>query len=786
MKKYILIFIAVVILCIKAFPQLIVGNISATTAANGLVGSGVTISNASFSGSPLQLAAFIGGSTYFSFNSGVLLTTGEATYATTPNTSDNCGQNMLPQPTINSDPDLNLLSGGGLRGVGVLEFDLVTTGANLEFEFIFASEEYLEWVGSQFNDVFGFFISGPGISGPFSNNAENIALVPGTSDYVSVNTVNNSQHSSYYINNGVLGSIVYDGITQTITVSYPVQCNQTYHLRIAIANVGDYNCDSGVFLKQGSVRSNFQLGNLTADVQPICEGQNLNLTVQGDNGWTYTWSTGQSGVGLKNISVVADPNITSYTVTAINQYGCSLSKTINVTVHENNNIAPTTNGVNNSGSYTFFIRAGTNGCFDVPTFDNNNEEVNIIWDNGIPSASFVDNDASHETGTFCWTPSLLDVGIHTFTVLVADENSCGILSTPYTFTINVICEFCPIDVYYENRQPSNNPLPAETEAGRLIVAGTSVDPSQADGVVETGNTPILFKAGEDIILEPGFTGGVNFTAQIDPSTCLDVVDCISCCSDWNGFTFDFIPNVITPNGDGINDFWYLPDSQHPNCAYNAQGFTLQIYNRWGLIEFNDDYDVPWYLCCFFKAPPVVATEEHYIYWNGLNNSGDFSYNDVYFYVLQLRGCGNSQNYSGYIHVFGSPSGIIIDDSTGVVSKAVPYDDADYVMVEQEDLTKFILPQQEGVTTNVNEVNALESKLLLYPNPTKDKINISLSNNKVIQNGLIEIFTLQGKLLLKEKINNSSAIIDVALFANGTYFIKLTENNIVYRQLFIKD
>lgn len=228
----------------------------------------------------------------------------------------------------------------------------------------------------------------------------------------------------------------------------------------------------------------------------------------------------------------------------------------------------------------------------------------------------------------------------------------------------------------------------------------------------------------------------------------------------------------------------MPDSQHPYCAFNIQGFTLQIINRWGLTEYNITHDAAWYQCCFYKSPPGTPLPHSYIFWNGINNDGDFSHNDTYFYVLQLRGCGHSQDYTGFIHIFGSYSGSIVD-STDIASKTSSL--PEFIMLEQEDLTKFNLPQQqEDVTAGINEGTTLESKLLLYPNPTKDKTNISLSNNKVIQNGLIEVFTLQEKLLLKEKINSTSATINVALFANGTYFIKLTENNIVYRQLFIKD
>ena len=58
----------------------------------------------------------------------------------------------------------------------ILEFDFITFSDTILFSYVFASEEYKEFVNANFNDAFGFFISGPGISGPFSNNSMNIAI----------------------------------------------------------------------------------------------------------------------------------------------------------------------------------------------------------------------------------------------------------------------------------------------------------------------------------------------------------------------------------------------------------------------------------------------------------------------------------------------------------------------------------------------------------------------------------------------------------------------------------
>ncbi|MEX2485639.1 MAG: choice-of-anchor L domain-containing protein, partial [Brumimicrobium sp.] len=79
-------------------------------------------------------------------------------------------------PTANlNDPDLDAITNGSATNGAIIEFDFVPTGDTLSFNYIFASTEYTSFTCSNYNDVFGFFISGPGINGPFTNNAENIA-----------------------------------------------------------------------------------------------------------------------------------------------------------------------------------------------------------------------------------------------------------------------------------------------------------------------------------------------------------------------------------------------------------------------------------------------------------------------------------------------------------------------------------------------------------------------------------------------------------------------------------
>lgn len=217
-----------------------------------LIGNGVSASNITYTGAPVAIGMFNSSNSNVGFNTGILLTTGTIANAIGPNNSGNTGtDNFRP-----GDSDLNTLVTVTTQDAAVLEFDFVPASDTLRFNYVFASEEYIEWVNSSFNDVFGFFISGPGISGPFSNNAMNIALIPGTTTPVSINNVNHLQNTNYFINNSTppppATAIQYDGFTTPLTAQAIVQCGETYHIKLAIADAGDGTYDSGVFLEAGS------------------------------------------------------------------------------------------------------------------------------------------------------------------------------------------------------------------------------------------------------------------------------------------------------------------------------------------------------------------------------------------------------------------------------------------------------------------------------------------------------------------------------------------------------
>lgn len=240
--------------------QLTTSNGSASSLVqNILLGPGVTVSNIQYNGSNVAIGSFNGMNTNLGLSSGIIMTTG-----TIQNTGDGPhGPNNRKNAGINNNtPGITLLSNliGGQQtyNASVLQFDFVPYSDSVSFRYIFGSEEYPEFVGSEFNDVFGFFISGPGISGQ-----QNIAKLPNGTP-VTINNINSGSNSNFFVNNGdgtngpynsSATYIQYDGYTNVLTASSKVQCGETYHLVIAIADVMDGIYDSGIFLEANSLKS---------------------------------------------------------------------------------------------------------------------------------------------------------------------------------------------------------------------------------------------------------------------------------------------------------------------------------------------------------------------------------------------------------------------------------------------------------------------------------------------------------------------------------------------------
>ena len=238
---------------------------------NVLLGNGISATNISYTGCNEQVVSYTNGTSVgLGIDAGLVLSTDMAT-----NIADNAGFlsggcNVSGEPDLlsiaNSVPPLigQSFSVGSVNDVSILEFDFIPTGDTLRFNYIFGSDEYMEWVNSSYNDIFAFFLSGPGITGPYSSpagfpgGAVNIAQVPGSNPPlpITISSVNNTMNSSYYIDNPSNVGVYIDGYTVVLEAMHPVTCGETYHIKLAIADGSDGALESIVILEAGSFSSN--------------------------------------------------------------------------------------------------------------------------------------------------------------------------------------------------------------------------------------------------------------------------------------------------------------------------------------------------------------------------------------------------------------------------------------------------------------------------------------------------------------------------------------------------
>jgi len=216
----------------------------------------------------LSIGQFANAQEALRINDGIILSTGNINLAEGPNERGGSGARFN---TISDDPNLNALATDTLFDATGIEFDFVPIENRVTFIFVFASEEYCEFVDTEFNDVFGFFVSGPGIDGTFENNAINVARLPESEVEVSINTVNHITNSNAFVNNVTNADagncdiafisdnqeiIGYDGFTIPLLASFRVTPCETYTISLILGDVGDDQLDSAVFLETNS----FDLG----------------------------------------------------------------------------------------------------------------------------------------------------------------------------------------------------------------------------------------------------------------------------------------------------------------------------------------------------------------------------------------------------------------------------------------------------------------------------------------------------------------------------------------------
>ena len=235
---------------------------------NTLIGQGLQVSNVTFQGNPnTQIGTFSGNNSNLGLTNGIVLSTGQI----------NPPNGFFPNANITSagTPGWAPLSSyyqsiygnfANTNNAAVLTFNFVPQGDTIRFRYVFASKEYNNYVTTQFNDIFAFFLTGPNPQGGNYTNT-NVALIPNTNQPVTINSVNNGQswacgsgpctNCQYYVDNcNQNNGHGFGGATVPMWAEARVVPCSTYTITLAVADIIDGALNSAVFLEAGSFSSN--------------------------------------------------------------------------------------------------------------------------------------------------------------------------------------------------------------------------------------------------------------------------------------------------------------------------------------------------------------------------------------------------------------------------------------------------------------------------------------------------------------------------------------------------
>jgi gliding motility-associated-like protein len=336
---------------------------------NVLLGGGLTATNITYQGIDTSFGFFNGIKSNIGMDTGVIICNGGIELAEGPSckTNDQHDQSCTtfqysttdgwPNANTYQDQDLANLIGVTLSqtySCALLQFDFVAVSDSVQFQYVFGSNEEPCFYNDTYFDDFGFFLSGPGIAGTFTNGAINLALLPGTTTAVSVKNVNCSTNSNYYVcnsppatsstncaetsvctncpANNAATTVGYGGFTTVLTAKAKVQCGQKYHIKLGVANIGNGKFDSGVLLKGGSFTPTTNPMKVSTASASTCPSTPVKLTASGAT--SYIWSPAATLSASTGASVMASPTVsTTYTVVGTIAGACDDTLTIAITVN---------------------------------------------------------------------------------------------------------------------------------------------------------------------------------------------------------------------------------------------------------------------------------------------------------------------------------------------------------------------------------------------------------------------------------------------------------------------
>ena len=609
---------------------------------NVLLGGGITASNYSYQGDSSQIGWFDAVNTNLGLDSGIVLCTGDI-YSLDPIN----GSTFPFMTNIVTDPDLlavaNSVPGmigqtftvSSINDVAILEFDFIPTSDSLIFKYVFGSQEYFGFENTSYNDVFGFFLSGPGITGPWTapaihpNGSINLAIVPNTLPPlpISISSINSVTpiNQQYFVPNQGTGLDTIadaDGFTTLLTARALVQCGETYHIRLAIADGSDGGLNSYVWLDAGSFFSpeleiidNFDIDSLVMNIP--CNSS-ITLSADGGTAAIYEWYDSTSTLISTDSFIIVGPG--TYWVQA-SSFGCPVnSDTLRVVADE-------------SPSFDFgldynipcnaktlldpLITGGLGSLFYQYSWSNGSDSSSVMVPEGTYILDVDDGSGCNFKDTIIITEDAIPKATISGGGSICDDGT----TTSITFTFNGLLPWDLIytdgtdSIYKDNISTSIYTISTFRAGLYDIILADDVNDCIADtsgGKVEVivNELPIAVITPSEITIYEGevitLTVGEYQLYEwynsednlLSVHSDLSVTDSDSYyvlvtdennCKDYSenaivhtlGRTELYIPTAFTPNGDDHNELFVI----HANNIYS---YNIKIYNNWGDKLFVSD------------------------------------------------------------------------------------------------------------------------------------------------------------------------------------------------------
>jgi gliding motility-associated-like protein len=572
----------------------------------------VSVSGGNFASGEKSYGYFEATGTGFPFTNGIVLTTGKTINTIGPNASlSDDGGNM----GWDGDPDLNQALGlTNTFNATVLEFDFIPQGDHISFDYIFSSEQYLLNPSANqcnFTDGFAFLLKRNG-----DPNYQNLAVVPNTTIPVKVNTVRGPgticppANAAYFdAFNDINHPTNFNGQTKVLTAQSDVIPGDTYHIKLVIADEGNYRYDSALFLGGESFNFGVDLGEdrLISTGTALCPTQTLPLNAIQSGAIGYQWFE-------NNVPLVGETNPT-YLVTSAGDYSvtinyggnCEATGTIRVEyavdlIVNQTRFSECDNDANQDGITAFnltdiipdlFTNLPSNYTISFFASTTSTTALPSIYANTNPYLQTIYARITNIQG--CYSDYPLDLIVNTFPAIITDEevglceNTSIILDAGSGFTS-----------YTWNTTPVQN---AQTitvaNSGTysvLLTNASNCSKTKTFTVTPSGiatiNDIIINDFSENNTITVDYTGistyvfsldGTNyqssptFTNLIEGAYTVYVKDTKDCGVVPATFYILDYPKFFTPNGDGINDFWSIKNLNQRNL----QNGTIEIFDRYG-------------------------------------------------------------------------------------------------------------------------------------------------------------------------------------------------------------